>query len=462
MSLFLSGFRITLKIFWFSNELMSIISFSIRRRKLVIAIWVFALIALTPSLLHYSSYLNYSLSNALPKNSESQRAQALISSVLPQNSTLIALIKQDAYSVQTANKTLSFEKALSQVPYFSSSQSVYTSYASFLDKFLGNKTLYIRDLYYNVSELARKVFAFPSAFYSNWSAFNFSNSKILEAYQKASGFGEYDSLFLNYLISTNTTLSALQRVNFATLEAARSYYGEKYYVVSTLNITNYKDAESLLVSKALGGFVSPQLVQAISRKGDTGYNYVKMFSLLGAPSFVLQRYLSSDNTTQIVFVYFNVSEEYRGKNNFYPAQAATPLIRSLLQKYFGSDAYLTGEGALAYDTQQQTKKAGIVFAFTFVLLAFAVSLTLVSLVAPILDLVFVSIATALGYFSIFVTGVLFMRVDFVVNYTLSAVILGVTTDYLVFMLARYREELRLGRDKHTALHVAMEKAGSAY
>jgi hypothetical protein len=146
MSLFLSGFRITLKIFWFSNELMSIISFSIRRRKLVIAIWVFALIALTPSLLHYSSYLNYSLSNALPKNSESQRAQALISSVLPQNSTLIALIKQDAYSVQTANKTLSFEKALSQVPYFSSSQSVYTSYASFLDKFLGNKTLYIRDL----------------------------------------------------------------------------------------------------------------------------------------------------------------------------------------------------------------------------------------------------------------------------------------------------------------------------
>jgi len=175
-----------------------------------------------------------------------------------------------------------------------------------------------------VSELARKVFAFPSAFYSNWSVINFSNSKILEAYQKASGFGEYDSLFLNYLISTNTTLSALQRVNFATLEAARSYYGEKYYVVSTLNITNYKDAESLLVSKALGGFVSPQLVQAISRKGDTGYNYVKMFSLLGAPSFVLQRYLSSDNTTQIVFFTLTCQKSIEAKTTSIPLKPPPP------------------------------------------------------------------------------------------------------------------------------------------
>ncbi len=71
------------------------------------------------------------------------------------------------------------------------------------------------------------------------------------------------------------------------------------------------------------------------------------------------------------------------------------------------------------------------------------------------------IATLLGYTSIFITGFLIGHVDYVVTYTLTAVILGISTDYLVFMIARYRQELREGKDETTAMELAIERAGKS-
>lgn len=54
------------------------------------------------------------------------------------------------------------------------------------------------------------------------------------------------------------------------------------------------------------------------------------------------------------------------------------------------------------------------------------------------------------------TGILLKSVDYVVNYTLTAVLLGITTDYLVFIASRYKEELKGGREK--AIEAASKKA----
>jgi RND superfamily putative drug exporter len=76
-------------------------------------------------------------------------------------------------------------------------------------------------------------------------------------------------------------------------------------------------------------------------------------------------------------------------------------------------------------------------------------------------LLFVSLSTVLGYVSIYATGLLLGHVDFTVTYTLTAVLLGVSTDYLVFFLSRYREELRKGAANGQALAEATGKAGFA-
>ena len=193
----------------------------------------------------------------------------------------------------------------------------------------------------------------------------------------------------------------------------------------------------------------------------SGASYVEANGLTGAPSFMTKDSVSPDNSTYLVTVSFNVTEDYRTANNGYPAQSATPAVRALAQSVFGGGAQVTGQGAIAYDTQTITSGSGFVFGFTFVFLAVAVAVTLASVIAPLGALLFVSLSTAIGYVGIYLTGAALGRVDFTVTYTLTAVLLGVTTDYLVFVLSRYREGLRDGLPSDAALRAATGKAGFA-
>ncbi len=306
----------------------------IRRKRLVILVWVVALVAMVPAILDYSHFVSYSTSSSSTANSESGRAQAILSNLSPQNSSLIVVVGTNQSSTDLGNRTLQFQRALAEakVPFLSSSSSAFSTYARFLDSVMGQ---------------------------------------------------------------------------------------------------------------------------------GRGTAFVEANGLSGAPAFVTKSYVSQDNSTYLVNVDFNVTESYRTLANVYPAQQATPQVRALAQEYFGSGAQVTGQGAVAYDTQSLTSGSGFVFALTFVFLAVAVAVTLASFLPPVFALIFVSLSTALGYVSIYVTGALLGHVDFTVTYTLTAVLLGVSVDYLVFFLSRYREELRKGAGNDQALAEATSKAGFA-
>ena len=306
----------------------------IRRKKLVVLVWVVALVAMVPAIMNYSHFISYSTSSGSATNSESSKAQAILSALSPQNSSLIVVIESNQSSTVLANRTLQFQDALAKAPisFLSSSSSAFSAYAQFLDSVMGQ---------------------------------------------------------------------------------------------------------------------------------GRGTAYVQANGLSGAPAFITKSYVSQDNSTYLVNVDFNVTESFRTSSNVYPAQQATPEVRSLADQYFGSSAQVTGQGAVAYDTQNVTSSSGFIFAFTFVFLAIAVAVTLVSILPPLFALLFVSLSTALGYVSIFVTGTFLGHVDFTVTYTLTAVLLGVSVDYLVFFLSRYREELRRGTENGAALTEATGKAGFA-
>lgn len=285
-------------------------------------------------MLNYSHFISYSTSSAVPSSSESSRAQAILSGLSPQNSTLIVVVQSNQISVQVGDAIFRFQGALAsqRIPYFSGSSSAFSSYAQFLDE------------------------------------------------------------------------------------------------------------------------VQP---------GINGTASVIANGLAGAPSFITNSSVSQDHSTYLVTLSFNVTESYRTSSNAYPAQSATPTVRQLAQTYLGSAAQVTGQGAIAYDSQSITASSGYVFGFTFLFLAIAVAVTLASLISPLVALLFVSLATGLGYVSIYVTGLIFGHVDFTVTYTLTAVILGVSTDYLVFYLSRYREELRKGSTSFQALNESSRRAGFA-
>ncbi len=458
---------------------MKISGFVVQRKKTVIVIWVIAFLALTPLLLSYGQYISYSESPKSLSNSESGVAQQVLSAVSPSNSTLTVVFQPSSGEAigKIESQTIAFQKALnsSNIPFYSGSSSAFSSYEKFLDGVFTNSTvLSMRDTYYNFSELANEVYRFPSAFLGNWSQYGYSQASVNQTAQKASYDGsQYESAFLQDLdkaFLAPALSSPADKVQNATATAAvpSFIYESPFFIFAVVdtagyNVTNYSTdmvaPVATYLSEFAGFHISALLVQTALVAGDNASKYYfSQYGLLGAPSFVTQDYISPDNSTYLVTVNFNVTEDYRGPNDLYPAQSATPEIRSLSQQYFGA-VEVTGQGAVAADTAQLSASSGYAFGLIFVFLAIAVGLLFAAYLPPLLVLIVVSLATALGYVSIFLTGLLLGHVDYVVTDVLTAVILGVSTDYFVFILARYREELRTGKTDFEALSIATTKAG---
>ena len=192
-----------------------------------------------------------------------------------------------------------------------------------------------------------------------------------------------------------------------------------------------------------------------------GVGYVEHFDLLNSPYELISGLVSPNHKIFLITIGFNVKSGFEYKNGSSPSEVDYKSIVSISNEYFGSTASITGNGAISYQTSQLTSSSGAAFGLIFIFLIIAVFITLVSYRAAILSIFFVGIATLLGYTSIFITGFLIGHVDYVVTYTLTAVILGISTDYVVFMIARYRQELREGKDETTAMELAIERAGKA-
>ncbi|WP_162509256.1 hypothetical protein [Thermogymnomonas acidicola] len=166
----------------------------IRRRIPIIVIWVVIVLAITPAVLDSSHYINYSNQVVVNSKSESAQAQRIISSDVSNNSSLIVVIQESSWSSVWANSTaqrvLQLQSALqaSGVPHYSHSTSVYSAYASLIDKYLSGKALsLIKETYGEVQSNSNYLFTFPPhTFYTEWSKYGFSNSSISLA-AKASG-----------------------------------------------------------------------------------------------------------------------------------------------------------------------------------------------------------------------------------------------------------------------------------
>ncbi|MGA2664821.1 MAG: MMPL family transporter [Nitrososphaerales archaeon] len=460
---------------------MRIAEVVVRRKRTVIILWVIALIALTPLLMGYGRYISYAETPPSLSDSESARAQSVLSSVAPSNSTLTVVFQPRSGETlsEISNQTLAFQKALnsSEIPFYAGSSSVFSSYEKFLDGVLSNDTVAgMQETYSNFSALATTAYSFPSALLGNWSRYGYAQASISQAASMASyNDSGYETLFLkdlNGTFSSFPSMTPVERVQNATAAAGLTdlFRSSPFLIFPVLdspgyNVTDYRTDDLAPVSaflSAYSGFhISEQLLRSALVAGDNASRYYFVtYGLLGVPPFITQSYVSPDNTTYLIDVNFNVTDAYRGANDLYPAQNATAEIRSLSERYLGG-AQVTGQGAVAADTAQAAASAGYAFGLIFVFLAIAVGLLFASYLPPILVLIVVSLATALGYVSIFLTGLAIGHVDYVVTDVLTAVVLGVSTDYFVFILSRYREELRSGRPEFEALSTATSRAGAS-
>lgn len=454
----------------------------IRHRRGVLIAGIVIFIAILPLAALAPNYINYSTqANSVP-NSQSAQVQSLLAASHPEDSTLFVVAPNFPSEPSFCSATYNFtnEVAAQQLSNYNETSSVCSVGAHLIDVTYGPSAGLIRGSQANMSALADAIYGFPANFTKQWQLSAFSRGSINATFNATGGQPGYDTAFKTSLFNNySSSQTPYSMVDGAVRANAFPYFNTSSFnrnatviILLLSSVTTYTsptliNAETALWLGLFGGVPFPltingiQVVAAFVAPGDPGWNYVLAAGYGFVPAALQAQYISPDKSIQLVNVIFDVPDSYRGPHNFYPAQAATPEIRNLATRNFGTAAGVTGTGAITYDTQVLTASSDILFGLTFLFLAIAVLITLRSLWAPVLTVLFVVLGFVIGYVAIFTTGLVFGSVDYLVTYTLEAVTLGIVTDYLVFLLYRYREELKNGVEPTAAIERATETAGFA-
>lgn len=131
----------------------------------------------------------------------------------------------------------------------------------------------------------------------------------------------------------------------------------------------------------------------------------------------------------------------------------------------GSDLKLgfTGGVAINVDNEDAFKKAEAIVGIVTIVLIIVLLLAIYrSPIAALLPVIMVALVSMVASPVIAIVGkATGLQVDQSLNTILIVVLFGIGTDYILFLLFRYRERLRAGDDKKQAMIVSVERVGEA-
>ena len=125
-------------------------------------------------------------------------------------------------------------------------------------------------------------------------------------------------------------------------------------------------------------------------------------------------------------------------------------------------ALVTGQDAITYDFGNATQQdLGLILPITIVLLIVATGLFFRSFFTPFITLGTIGVALGISQVFIVIVGTYVAKVDFTIPTVLLTIIIGVGTDYSVFVIARYREERVKGKSVQEAIETSVTWAGES-
>ncbi|KPV47698.1 hypothetical protein SE19_00005, partial [Acidiplasma aeolicum] len=162
----------------------------------------------------------------------------------------------------------------------------------------------------------------------------------------------------------NTTGSPYGRVNLAiknSYSAIKSRYNNIVY--STLTIYNYNNRSSISNTTASylsenGIYINGNMVTAIIHSDNPGKYYLYHYGLLNVPSYLKKEFMAGN--ISIINVIFNVKSGVDVSGDETAGELATPVVEKISSKDL-NHALITGNGAISYETSQETAKAAFAF-----------------------------------------------------------------------------------------------------
>ena len=504
-------------------------NFVTKRYKLVIALWIVALLISVPLILQVNSVVNYQITEGASTNYESSQASDLIDKNFQTsvaNGTIIIVLQSDNVTdVEMRDFVLQLQKRIqssSDLEYLVNTTSVYSVSELVIETYVYKlgPAMYTAESQVNMS--ATLLYGLPyqyvqvwktmNATYPTWSvaqtdaaAYAYASAALepylssLDASSRAMALG-YLSGFTNVWNATAPTALAadpMARANYSIATVApvfishlpSAYQSIMNATLSTFNLAMFSN--EAVVKATVHGFTLNLVAQTA---GITNMTFLQQVYAMGptytsekvnayaasiisngtlstypvsVPSTYLSKLVASNDKTMLFMVTFSVDAAFSTDDGDKPLMDDVTEIRSIisdLKSDTGAQVttYVTGDAAISADMQSSSKKdLSIIEPLTIIIIILLMGLMFRSVVAQFLPLSAVGIALGLSEAVVFIIGSYVASVLYFVITLLIVVLLGVGTDYSIFLMTRYKEERMKGADRAQAVHTAVTWAGES-
>ncbi len=187
---------------------------------------------------------------------------------------------------------------------------------------------------------------------------------------------------------------------------------------------------------------------------------------------VLANFVSDDNDTMLVFINLDTSgssketkhtiEQLREdipklKNEVLSKQTNDTALRTEIIDF---EVYLTGEGAIEKDVNEAHEKdAHLIDIVSIVLILIILMIVFRSPIAAVLPLIAMFLAIIVSRGLLFMLSTLGIQIHFYALSFMTPILMGVGADYSIFIISRFFEELKSGKDKKRAIMKTLGTAG---
>ncbi|MDH4122978.1 MAG: MMPL family transporter [Thermoplasmata archaeon] len=226
-------------------------------------------------------------------------------------------------------------------------------------------------------------------------------------------------------------------------------------------IYNYTFLEDVY---ALGSYATNAQIEDLAwkviKEGTIG-NYP-----LELPASIKRSFINDDNNTMLLIVSFTKSSGFREADGDQPIVDDVDVVRSIAGSYEDGNSqlqiYVTGEAPISADLSNMTDKdISLIEPVTISMVLILMGLFFRAVLGPVVPLASIGIALGLSQAVIVFIGIFVANVHFTVLTMVIAILFGVGTDYSIFILARYREELLKGASYKDAMQTSITWAGES-
>ena len=498
--------------------------------KMVLIIWVIALLVSVPAMLQVNSVVQYQETQMASGDYESLQAQDVVSqqfqSSVANGTILVVLQGNDVTDTSSRDFVLALQQRISasnDIRFLENVTSAYSATSMMMDQVvlqLGPE-MFLAEPRVNMS--AFLLYGIPAAHMSAWiqvhtvsptlnvtdtdaQAFNLTKAYLdsyLQNVDPQTGAMAYQYYFAISNVwnatSSNATLIAdpAARANYCIGSVAPGFIAalpapmteeEKqvmYAVLASFDLTSFTNQTKIhgfmlgLIGQ-MAGVTNMTFLQAVYDHGPT-YQYATVHafdnSIIGngtlatypvkLPSQLLSNFVAPNNRTMLFIATFTVSSAYTENNGVKPLVQDVNFIRDIasqIKSETGSTmtVFVTGDAAISSDMETSSMKdMAIIEPLTIVIIIVLMGVLFRSVVAQWIPLGAVGVALGVSQALVFVIGSLVANIQYTVVTILFVVLMGVGTDYSIFLMTRYREERIKGSTREQAVHTSITWAGES-